>query len=107
MPHLVSGHVRFTEDDSMKSDYYEKIHLESMNEKVSPEITRLFHKIFKKEFKELSIPNNNDNTKDNHQKKVLSDTLFSLLSLANTMGYTIDDLMKYKLYTLEDLKWHA
>ena len=51
MPHLVSGHVRFTEDDSMKSDYYEKIHLESMNEKVSPEITRLFHKIFKKEFK--------------------------------------------------------
>ena len=102
MPHLVSGHVRFTEDDSMKSDYYEKIHLESMNEKVSPEITRLFHKIFKKDFKELSIPNNNNdnvtnNTKDNHQKKVLSDTLFSLLSLANTMGYTIDDLMKYKL----------
>ncbi len=102
MPHLVSGHVRFTEDDSMKSDYYEKIHLESMNEKVSPEITRLFHKIFKKDFKELSIPNNNNdnvtnNTKDNHQKKVLSDTLFSLLSLANIMGYTIDDLMKYKL----------
>ena len=102
MPHLVSGHVRFTEDDSMKSDYYEKIHLESMNEKVSPEITRLFHKIFKKDFKELSIPNNNNdnvtnNTKDNHQTKVLSDTLFSLLSLANTMGYTIDDLIKYKL----------
>ena len=85
MPHLVSGHVRFTEDDSMKSDYYEKIHLESMNEKVSPEITRLFHKIFSKGFNKLSI------------KKVLSDTLFSLLSLANTMGYTIDDLMKYKL----------
>jgi len=95
---LVSGHVRFTEDDSMKSDYYEKIHLESMNEKVSPEITRLFHKIFKKDSKQLSVPNNNsNNTKDNHQKKVLSDTLFSLLSLANIMGYTIDDLMKYKL----------
>ena len=66
MPHLVSGHVRFTEDDSMKSDYYEKIHLECMNEKVSHEITRLFHKLFKKDFKQLSIPNNNDNT--NSQK---------------------------------------
>jgi len=99
MPHLVSGHVRFTEDDSMKSDYYEKIHLECMNEEVSPEITRLFHKIFENKLKKLSIPNYNviNNTKDNHQKKVLSDTLFSLLSLANIMGYTVDDLMKYKL----------
>lgn len=96
MPHLISGHVRFTEDDSMKSDYYAKIHLECMNEEVSHEITRLFHTLFKKDFKQLSI-SNNDNTKDNHQKKVLSDTLFSLLSLANIMGYTIDDLMKFKL----------
>jgi len=99
MPHLVSGHMRFTEDDSMKSDYYEKIHLECMNQ-TSPEITRLFYKIFKKDSKQISIPNNtnnNVNNTDDNQKKKLSDTLFSFLSMANIMGYNLDELMKYKL----------
>jgi len=98
MPHLVSGHMRFTEDDSIKSDYYEKIQLECMNQ-TSSEITRLFYKIFIKDSKQTSIciPNNNVNNRDDNQKKILSDKLFSLLSLANIMGYNLDELMKYKL----------
>ena len=90
MPHLVSGHIRFTEEDSMKSDYYSKINLECTNQ-ISPEVTRLFYKIFKKnDSKQIS------NYIDN-EKKALSDTLFTFLLLANNMGYTLDDLMKYKL----------
>lgn len=96
MPYLVSGHMRFTEDDSMKSDYYEKINKQLSNTRI------LLYNKLKKDYKQISnyipIVDSNDMINNgNNEKKVLSNTLFSLLSLANTMGYTIDDLIKYKL----------
>lgn len=93
MPHLVSGHMRFTEKDSLLSDYTEKIKEEvsvnkSKEELCSTLITQL--RIFLHNIK-------NDTISSTEQKSFLSEGLFKLTSLAHILGLTLEDLIKEKL----------
>ena len=94
MPHLVSGHTRFTEEDFLLSDYAEKIKEEEVAEKKSKEELcttlikqlRIFLQIIKA-----------DDASSTEQKAFLSEGLFKLTSLAHTLGFTLEDLIKEKI----------
>lgn len=94
MPHLVSGHARFTEEDFLLSDYTEKIKEEEVREKKSKE--ELFTHLIK-EFR-IFIHNIKDDTiSAAEQKAFLSEGLFKLTSLAHILGFTLEDLIKEKI----------
>ena len=94
MPNLVSGHMRFTEEDFLLSDYAEKINEEEGAVKKSKEelcttlITQL--RIFLH-----TIKANDASTTE--QKAFLSEGLFKLASLAHILGFTLEDLMREKI----------
>ena len=94
MPNLVSGHMRFTEEDFLLSDYKEKIKEEtaignkSKEELCTSLITQL--RIF------LQIIKANDSS-STEQKAFLSEGLFKLTSLAHILGFTLEDLIKQKM----------
>ena len=94
MPNLVSGHMRFTEEDFLLSDYAEKINEEEGAVKKSKEelcttlITQL--RIFLHNIKA-------NNASSLEQKAFLSEGLFKLTSLAHILGFTLEDLIKEKL----------
>ena len=94
MPHLVSGHMRFTEKDFLLSDYAEKIKENEAAVKKTKEelcttlITQL--RIF------LHTIKAND-ASSTEQKAFLSEGLFKLTSLAQLLGFTLEDLIKEKL----------
>jgi hypothetical protein len=93
MPHLVSGHTRFTEEDFLLSDYAEKIKEEVAGKKSKEELCttlikqlRIFLQIIKA-----------DDASSTEQKAFLSEGLFKLTSLAHTLGFTLEDLIKEKI----------
>ena len=94
MPNLVSGHMRFTEEDFLLSDYTEKIKDDAVAVKKSKEdlcntlITQL--RIF------LHIIKAGD-ASSTEQKAFLSEGLFKLTSLAHLLGFKLEDLIKEKL----------
>jgi hypothetical protein len=94
MPHLVSGHMRFTEEDFLLSDYAEKIKEDKEAVKKTKEelcttlITQL--RIF------LHFIKTND-ASSTEQKIFLSEGLFKLTSLAHILGFTLEDLIKEKI----------
>lgn len=94
MPNLVSGHMRFTEDDFLLSDYKEKIKEDEIAVKKSKEelcttlVTQL--RIF------LHTIKAND-ASAREQKAFLSEGLFKLTSLAQLLGFTLEDLIKEKI----------
>ena len=94
MPHLVSGHMRFTEEDFLLSDYAEKIKEDEVAGKKSKEelctslITQL--RIF------LHIIKAND-ASVTEQKAFLSEGLFKLTLIAHILGFTLEDLIKEKI----------
>ena len=93
MPNLVSGHMRFTEEDFLLSDYVEKIKEEVAVKKSKEElcttlITQL--RIFLH-----TIKANDASTTE--QKAFLSEGLFKLASLAHILGFTLEDLMREKI----------
>ena len=94
MPNLVSGHIRFTEEDFLLSDYTQKIKEDEAAVKKSKDelcttlITQL--RIF------LHTIKAND-ASATEQKAFLSEGLFKLTSLAHTLGFTLEDLIKEKL----------
>lgn len=94
MPNLVSGHIRFTEEDFLLSDYAEKIKEDEVAVKKTKEeicttlITEL--RIF------LHTIKAND-ASSTEQKAFLSEGLFKLTSLANVLGFTLEDLIKEKI----------
>ena len=94
MPHLVSGHMRFTEEDFLLSDYKEKIKEETergnkpKEELCTTLITQL--RIFLHNIKA-------NNASSLEQKAFLSEGLFKLTSLAHILGFTLEDLIKEKL----------
>ena len=99
MPNLVSGHMRFTEEDFLLSDYAEKINEEEGAVKKSKEelcttlITQL--RIFLHTIKDHTIEANDASTTE--QKVFLSEGLFKLASLAHILGFTLEDLMREKI----------
>jgi hypothetical protein len=94
MPNLVSGHMRFTEEDFLLSDYAEKIKEDQVAVKKSKDelctslITQL--RIF------LHTIKANDASVI-EQKAFLSEGLFKLTSLAHILGFTLEDLIKEKI----------
>jgi len=93
MPNLVSGHMRFTEEDFLLSDYIEKIKEEVAVKKSKEElcttlITQL--RIFLH-----TIKANDASTTE--QKAFLSEGLFKLTSLAHILGFTLEDLIREKI----------
>ena len=94
MPNLVSGHMRFTEEDFLLSDYAEKIKEDALAVKKSKDelctslITQL--RIFLHTIKagDASVT---------EQKAFLSEGLFKLTSLAHILGFTLEDLIKEKI----------
>ena len=93
MPNLVSGHMRFTEEDFLLSDYVEKIKEEVAVKKSKEElcttlITQL--RIFLH-----TIKANDASTTE--QKAFLSEGLFKLTSLAHILGFTLEDLIREKI----------
>ena len=93
MPNLVSGHMRFTEEDFLLSDYLEKIKEEVAVKKSKEElcttlITQL--RIF------LHTIKAND-ASSTEQKAFLSEGLFKLTSLAHILGFTLEDLIREKI----------
>ena len=94
MPNLVSGHMRFTEEDFLLSDYAEKIKEDQVAIKKSKDelctslITQL--RIF------LHTIKANDASVI-EQKEFLSEGLFKLTSLAHILGFTLEDLIKEKI----------
>ena len=94
MPNLVSGHMRFTEEDFLLSDYAEKIKEDQVAVKKSKDelctslITQL--RIF------LHTIKANDASVI-EQKAFLSEGLFKLTSLAHILGFTLKDLIKEKI----------
>ena len=77
MPNLVQGHLRFTEEDYVYSDFYEKIKSDVNNKSVR-ELLQDF--------------NNMKNNKVG--KKELKNAFIAFSRLAYANGYTINDLMK-------------
>jgi len=93
MPNLVSGHMRFTEEDFLLSEYLEKIKEEVAVKKSKEElcttlITQL--RIF------LHTIKAND-ASSTEQKAFLSEGLFKLTSLAHILGFTLEDLIREKI----------
>jgi len=94
MPHLVSGHIRFTEEDFLLSDYKEKIKEDEVAVKKSTE--ELCTTLIKQLRIFLQIIKAND-ASSTEQKAFLSEGLFKLTSLAHILGFTLEDLIKEKL----------
>jgi len=94
MPHLVSGHMRFTEEDFLLSDYVEKMKEDEVAVKKSTE--ELCATLIKQLRIFLQIIKAND-ASSTEQKAFLSEGLFKLTSLAHRLGFTLEDLMKEKL----------
>lgn len=94
MPHLVSGHMRFTEKDFLLSDYVEKMKEDEVAVKKSTE--ELCATLIKQLRIFLQIIKAND-ASSTEQKAFLSEGLFKLTSLAHRLGFTLEDLMKEKL----------
>jgi hypothetical protein len=93
MPNLISGHIRFTEEDFLLSDYAEKIKEEVAIKKSKEELcTQLItqFRIF------LHIIKVND-VSCREQKAFLSEGLFKLTSLAHILGFTLEDLIREKI----------
>jgi len=93
MPNLISGHMRFTEEDFLLSDYVEKIKEEAAVKKSKEDlcttlITQL--RIF------LHTIKAND-ASSTEQKAFLSEGLFKLASLAHILGFTLEDLIREKI----------
>jgi hypothetical protein len=93
MPNLISGHMRFTEEDFLLSEYLEKIKEEVAVKKSKEElcttlITQL--RIF------LHTIKAND-ASSTEQKAFLSEGLFKLTSLAHILGFTLEDLIREKI----------
>ncbi len=93
MPNLISGHMRFTEEDFLLSDYVEKIKEEAAVKKSKEDlcttlITQL--RIF------LHTIKAND-ASSTEQKAFLSEGLFKLTSLAHILGFTLEDLIREKI----------
>lgn len=94
MPHLVSGHMRFTEEDFLLSDYAEKIKEDEVAVKKSTE--ELCATLIKQLRIFLQIIKANDSS-STEQKAFLSEGLFKLTSLAHIFGFRLEDLIKEKL----------
>lgn len=96
MPQLISGHMRFTDDDYIEQEFKEKVEANVSDTS--------FHEIvdcLKSELKELRtlsfIHTYNRMENKNDIKKSLSNALIFLSALATKEGYSLHDLMKINL----------
>ena len=94
MPHIVSGHMRFTEEDFLLSDYAEKIKEDEVAVKKTKE--ELCTTLIKQLRIFLHIIKAND-ASSIEQKAFLSEGLFKLTSLAHILGFTLEDLIREKI----------
>jgi hypothetical protein len=94
MPHLVSGHMLFTEEDFLLSDYKEKIKEDEVVVKKTKE--ELCTTLIKQLRIFLHIIKAGD-ASSTEQKAFLSEGLFKLTSLAHILGFTLEDLIKEKI----------
>jgi hypothetical protein len=93
MPHLVQGHLRFTNDDFLMHDYQETVLKKFKNQTSENLATRL-----KTNSEQLALMKDPEvvtlfNTEQNI-KKILTDSLFILTAMAEREGYALTDLMR-------------
>jgi hypothetical protein len=93
MPHLIQGHVRFTENDFILSDYQAesiKIHQGKSSTEISSRLkVEAEHLVLMKEPEIVQVFNTEKNIKD-----ALSNSLAMISALAEREGYTLTDLMR-------------
>ena len=93
MPNLVSGHMRFTDEDFLLSDYAEKIKEDEVSVKKSKdELSTYLITQFR-----IFIHTIKCSESATEQKAFLSEGLFKLTSLAHILGFTLEDLIKEKI----------
>ena len=93
MPHLVQGHVRFTEEDFLLTDYQEAALLQNK--------TKSYLKLaslLKDDSEQLALMKDPEivnlfNTQQNI-KKLLSSSLSIIIALAEREGYSLTDLLR-------------
>jgi hypothetical protein len=95
MPHLVSGHMKFTDKDFIHIDFCNKIKTsQSLSNKEKNNNEDECENI--KKNMNFAVDRNNHNNHDNI-KNTLSATLFSFAAIAHNLGYTIEELMSVNL----------
>ena len=106
MPQLIKGHIKFTEEDFLYSDYNLHIKNEAEGIDVKTPMNMMcqvvqdhidYLQIVSTNYAHLPIlPDTVDYVKEK-SGECLSDTLESLLVLANKYGFTLQDLLKMKI----------
>ena len=106
MPQLIKGHIKFTEEDFLYSDYNEHIKTEAQDIDLKTPMNMMcqvvqdhvdYLQIVSANYVHLpTLPDTIDYVKEK-SGECLSDTLESLLVLANKYGFTLQDLLKMKI----------
>ena len=95
MPHLIKGHLKFTEDDYVASDYLALVQNELGSKPVD-----VLTKMLKFESKRLNVLKDNSNVNNTCNvsvTEILSNTLALLTAIADKEGCHLNDLMKFKI----------
>ena len=93
MPQLVQGHIRFTDDDFLQTDFHEKT-MKLYQDKSSSQLAELL----KGESDQLILMKDRDvselfNTEKNI-KRALTNALTLISAIAEREGYTLTELMR-------------
>ena len=93
MPQLVQGHIRFTEDDFLQTDYHEKTRKLYQNKSSANLAEMLKHEseqlIFDEICRTKKVFNNEKNI-----KRGLAHSLSLISAMAEREGYTLTELMR-------------
>jgi len=94
MPHLLHGHLRFTEADFLMNDYKETAIERYKNQTSEKLAARL-----KENSEQLALMKDTEvvrlfNTEQNI-KKILADSLFILSAISEREGYDLTELMRF------------
>lgn len=93
MPQLVQGHIRFTDDDFIQTDYQEKTkkrYQDKSSEKLAEMLKRESDQLVLMKDREI---NELFNTEKNI-KRALTNSLTLISAIAEREGYTLNDLMR-------------
>lgn len=102
MPHLVKGHLRFTEEDFMYNDLYNNMNLKNNQnqEKVKNKELNVLIKNYKKNvIKMMNLLQNQDQNKDQDQDQVMllkeqfKKTLITFTYLAAKKNISLNELL--------------
>ena len=94
MPHLIKGHMRFTEDDYLMQDFEDAVEQHIYKQSQPKILNNLAQEIIR-----LNTMSHHDKAiyeslYDAIYKDTLKQALLNIVALAHTEGYTLTDLLK-------------